>query len=220
MGLGDIGMKNLDPLDRYFDIINNPAVLPRRPWNVKPGKEKVLIPGMEGFQQLLEKVVQPDQWQMLVDFMTLLKTDVFFTKKPNWLEPPITATENELISEDPVAILSTPTDIVTYTVPDRHVAVVTAFGNAIDDPTLWGTVIWNVLLNEKPIKNWQDFKRQRGMIWNPTRLVFPFVLPPNSKFRVTAESASAVDGFARCSGYVFPLKFFTQDGTYRDYQTK
>jgi hypothetical protein len=220
MGLGDIGMKNLDPLDRYFDIINNPAVLPRRPWNVKPDREKVSIPGMDGFQALLEKIWEPDQWQMLVDFLKLLKSDVLFTKKPNWLEPPITATQNELISETPVAILAAATDILKYTVPDRCVAVVTAFGNALDNPVLWGTVVWNVLVNNKPVKNWQDFLLQRGMIYNPTKLTLPFVLPPNAVFEVTAKSVSAVNGFARCSGYVFPLKFFTQDGTYRDYQTK
>jgi hypothetical protein len=220
MGLGDFGMKNLDPTDRYFDIINNPARIPRRPWIVKPDRERKRIPGMENWMEMFHSL-QPDQWQMLVDFVALLKSDVLFTKKPNWMEPPITAVENELVSETPVVVGATDTDIVTYQVPDRHFAVINAFGNALTDPTQWGTVVWNLKVNTKPVQNWQNFLLQRGMLWNPTTLVFPIVLPPNSFFEVTAStSGGAVSAFARCKSYVYSIRRFTQDGTYRDHQSK
>lgn len=220
MSLGDFGMKALDPTDRYFDIIPNPATLPRRPWIAKPKHTPLPIPGMEAWQQFLRQDIQPDQWTMLIDFLEVLKSDPLFFKRPNWMEAPITGVENELVTEAPVALNATATTLLNYANPDRCIAVVTAFGHALDDPTQWGSVEWNILINQRPIKNWQNFVYQRGMLWNPTKLAMPFVIPPNATFTVTGQNASAVNAFARCVSYVYPLKKFTQDGSYRDHQTK
>ena len=99
-GLGDIAPPNLDPMDRYYHILRGQLMLPKRGWIVTPKWEPPKVEGMERFQEIYEQHELPRQWQLAEDFFTLLQRGRFMVKRPNWIEPPITAEMEDLVSEE------------------------------------------------------------------------------------------------------------------------
>jgi len=219
-GLGDIAPTSIDPMERYFQILRGQVQLPRRGWIVTPKWEPPSVPGMEKFQQIFEEHELPRRWQMAEDFFTLLQRGRFLVKNPNWIEAPITAEMEDLVSETAVAVQTTDTDIITYTVPDRCVCAFKAFGHMLDDATEWGNVIWNITVNEKPVRTYQDFKQQRGTLVSPTLFPKPITLKGRDVIRVTASNADAVNALARLQGFVIAAETVTQDGSYKDWNSR
>lgn len=219
-GLGDIAPPDVDPMDRYFRIIRGQVMLPRRGWIVNPQWAPPSVPGMEKFQEIFETHELPRRWQMAEDFFTLLQRGRFLVKNPNWIEAPITAEMCDVVSEDPVAVGTSSTVIISYTVPDRCVASFKAFGHMLDDSTEWGNVIWNILINKKPVRTYQNFKQQRGNVAMPTSFPKPITLKGRDLIEVTAQNADAVNATARLQGFVIAAETVTQDGSYKDWNSR
>lgn len=220
-GLSDIAPESVDPMERYFRILRGQVSLPRRGWIVSPPWTPPPIPGAEIFQRLLEEHSLPRQWQMFEDLYVLLQRGRFLVKSPNWMEPPITAEMEDLASEDAVVVGATDTTIVSYTVPDRCVAAFRSFGHMLTVAAEWGTVVWNIFVNERPVRTYMNFKQQRGMFPAPTPFPKPITLKGKDTIKVTARTAgAAVSAYARISGFVIPAKTVTQDGSYKDWNSR
>lgn len=220
-GLGDIAPASVDPMERYFRILRGQVQLPRRGWIVTPQWTPPYVPGMEAFQKVFEEHELPRRWQMLEDMFLLLQRARFLVKSPNWLEPPITAEMEDLVSETAVVVAATDTNIITYTVPDRCVVSFRAFGHMLTVSAEWGTVIWNIFVNNKPVRTYQDFRQQRGVLAAPTPFPKPITLPGRAVIRVTARTAgAAVSATARLAGYVIAAETVTQDGSYKDWNSR
>jgi hypothetical protein len=219
-GLGDIQPASVDPMERYFRIIRGQVQLKRRGWIVQPDWTPPKIQGAETLQKMLEEHTIPRQWQMLEDLFILLQRGRFLIKSPNWIEPPITAEMEDLVTETAIAVATTETDILRYVVPDRCVVSFKSFGHMLDISTLWGSVIWNIYVNKRPIKTYQNFLQQRGNVMYPTPFPKPITLKGRDVIRVTAQSASAVNAIARLSGFLIAAETVTQDGSYKDWNSK
>jgi hypothetical protein len=227
-GLGDIQWKSGDPLESYFDVIRQGVKLPRRKWIVKdqfdPLKE-CAIPGMEAIQKLIECHGIPRAWQLLTDFWTRLQCGTYFTKGPNWIEPPITARCFDCRTETCVPVdpgcgsPGTETTILTCDVPDRWVGTILGFGHGIVDPSQWGSLLWTIKVNDAPIPCYQDFRQQIGEFVNPTMFPSPFKLKHLDKVEVTVKNEGFAEActFARLYMFFFPAKMVTQDGSFADY---
>ncbi len=219
--LGDIAPASVDPMERYFKIIRGQVQLPQRGWIVNPKWSPVPLPGLEQQQSLLDDHLLPRQWLMLEDLFIRLQRGRFMVKSPNWTEPPITAEMEDLVSEDLVVVGATDTTIVTYTVQDRCVAAFQAFGHQLSVANEWGTVVWNIFVNERPVRTYKDFKQQRGQVVAPTPFPKPITLKGRDVFKVTARTGgAAVSAIARVAGYVIAAETVTQDGSYRDWNSK
>lgn len=220
-GLGDIAPSSVDPMERYFRIIRGQVQLPRRGWIVNPKWTPPVVPGMESFQKIYEEHELPRNWQLAEDFFLLLQRGRFMVKAPNWIEPPITAEMEDLVNETAVVVGTTDTDVITYTVPDRCVASFRSFGQMLTVATEWGTVIWNIFVNKVPIRTYKDFTQQRGSVPSPTLFPKPITLKGRDVIRVTARTGGlAVSAFARLSGFVIAAETVTQDGSYRDWNSR
>lgn len=220
-GLGDIAPRSVDPMERYFNIIRGQVQLPKRGWIVTPKWEPPAIPGMDPVQRFFEEHAVPRQWQMLEDLFVLLQRGRFLVKSPNWIEPPITAEMCDLVSETAVVVGATDTDIVEYTVPDRCVCSLKAFGHNLTVNNEWGTVSWTISINKRPVKTYQEFKQQRGSIISPTPFPKPIILKGRDVFKVTAKTAGgAVSALARVSGFTIAAETVTQDGSYKDWNSR
>lgn len=219
-GLGDIAPASVDPMERYFRIIRGQVQLPRRGWIVEPKWEPPPIQGMELFQKVFEEHELPRKWQLVEDFFVLLQRGRFMVKSPNWMEPPITAEMADIVSETAVAVGTSDTTIITYIVPDRCVTSFRAFGHMLDDSKEWGNVIWNVFVNERPVRTYQNFKQQRGIVAAPTPFPKPITLKGRDIIKVTARNANAVNATARLSGFTIAAETVTQDGSYKDWNSR
>lgn len=208
-------------MEKYFDIFRSQAMLPRRRWIVQPGWTPPSIPGAEVNQLLLEGHTLPRLWQLLADFYVMFQQGEFRVKRPNWIEPPITAEMEDLANSVQIVVGVTDTDIVSYTVPDRCIASFLSFGHMLTVAAEWDNVIWNIFVNEKPVRTYQDFRQQRGTTIAPTPFPKPITLKGRDEFRVTARTAgAAVSAYARVPGYVIAPKVVTQDGSYKDWTSK
>ena len=220
-GLGDIAPRSVDPTERYFDITRGQIQLKRRGWIVQPEWTPPAIPGIEAIQRLLEEHSLPRQWQLLEDFYVLLQRGRFMVKSPNWLEPPITAEMEDLANSVAVVVGAINTTIITYTVPDRCVAAFRSFGHMLTVAAEWDNVIWNILVNKRPIRTYAEFRQQHGMYPAPTPFPKPITLKGNDVIEVTARTAgAAVSAFARLPGFVIPAQTVTQDGSYKDWNSR
>lgn len=220
-GLGDIQPSSVDPMERYFNIIRGQVQLKRREWIVAPKWSPPKIEGMEAIQSFLENHSLPRQWQMMEDLFTLFLRGRFMVKSPNWLEPPITAEMEDLVSETAIVVGAADTTVITYTVPDRCVTSFRAFGHMLTVSAEWGTVVWNIFVNNRPVRTFQDFKQQRGIVAAPTPFAKPVTLKGNDVIKVTARTAgAATSATARLSGYTVPAETVTQDGSYKDWNSR
>ena len=221
-GLGDIAPRSVDPTERYFDITRGQIQLKRRGWIVQPEWTPPAIPGIEAIQRLLEEHSLPRQWQMFQDLFVMLQRGRYLIKGPNWIEPPITAEMQDLVSEDPVALANgTATTVLTYTVPDRCVAAFQTFGHLLTTLSEWGSVTWSILVNQRPVRTYQNFKQQRGTVAAPTRFPKPITLKGKDVLILQATgTAVAASAIARMQGYVIPVETVTQDGSYKDWNSR
>ena len=220
-GLGDLAPASFDPMDRYYRIVRGQVQLPQRGWIVTPKWTPPTIPGMELFQRIYEEHDLPRRWQMIEDFFVLLQRGRFMVKRPNWIEPPITAEMEDLANSTQIVVGATDTDIVNYTVPDRVLASFLSFGHGLTVAAEWDNVVWNIFINNKPVRTYQDFRQQRGTTVSPTPFPKPITLRGRDVFRVTARTAgAAVSAYARVPGFVIAAETVTQDGSYRDWNSR
>lgn len=196
--------------------------LGRRPYIVAPDWAPPQLEGMQGIQRLIDAHLVPRLWQLLADYPQLLQKFTLRVQQPGWLEPASTAEPLDVCSEDGVALTSgTPVVVVSYQVPDRHVASLRWFGHMLSDSTQWGTVVWTIWVNKKPVRTYYQFKQQRGIFANPTRLAAPIKLKSKDLLQITATGgADDVDAFARIQGWLMAATSVTQDGTARDWNAR
>jgi len=197
--------------------------LGRRPWIVKPKWAPPRIQGLESIQMLIDQNWMPRFWQLLADYQELLRRGgAYRVQQPGWLEPVSSADPLDLCSEDLVPLADgTPTVVLEYQVPDRHVASLRWFGHMLDVSAQFGTVTWTIQVNERPVRTYQDFKQQRGTVLNPTRLAAPIKLKGKDKLEIIATGgATAVNALARIQGWLVAAGAVTQDGTAADWNVR
>jgi hypothetical protein len=116
---------------------------------------------------------------------------------------------------------STDVVILTFTIPDRWVGSILRLGHELTDAAFFGTVLWTIRINDRPVENYQAFKQQIGRFQNPTEIpIFPPLKTGDVVEWVASNpGAGPVSAFARIWGFMFPAKMVTQDGSYRQYQT-
>lgn len=223
--LGDIQDKSMDSLETLFDQQRQAIRLPRRKWIISPQFDwrPPQVKGLEAMQAFYEDHQLPRQWQLLMDFWTKMQKGVYFTKGPNWIEPPVTAVPLDIRTETAVVLpaIGTVTTVLTYTVPDRVVGTLLSFGHELSAAAQWGNVQWTLQINKRPLLYYQNFLQQIGTFVDPT----PFPAPHRLKHGDIVELTGAVtngvasSAFARLAGFVFPVRMVTQDGSFEDYRT-
>ena len=238
-GLGDIHPKATDPLETYFDTIQQGVALPRRRWIVKPDFEPCAVkvppgPGAEiaqkvidAQQQMLECHTLPRLWQTLMDLWIKLQCGTYFVKSPNWLEPPVTASPIEILATSGLgtAITAAPgvdVTVASYTVVDRVVGTLLAFANNIDNPTQVGNIQWNIKVNSKPQFGYAGFFGSLGAIDDPRPLASHIPLKHGDVVEVTARKVGAgvdVTAFTRLQGFSFVPPKISQTGDFAQYHT-
>jgi len=196
--------------------------LGRRPWIVKPQWTPQKIQGLESIQALIDQHWMPRFWQLLADYQELLRRGAYRVQQPGWLEPTWSADPLDLCSETPVPLADgTEVVVVTYEVPDRHVASLRWFGHMLDDSAAWGEVIWTIRVNQKPVRTYFNFVNQRGIYANPTRLAAPIKLKGKDVLEVVATGgATAANAIARIQGWLVAAGAVTQDGTAQDWNVR
>lgn len=228
-GLGDMAWKGEDPLETYFDLVRQGVQLPRQKWIVQPEwnpLQECQIPGMEAIQKLIECHGLPRLWQLLTDLWTKFQCGTYFVKRPNWLEPPITARVLDLRTENCVTVVpgygsDMETIVQTLAFPDRYVGTILGFGHAVNDPVAWGTLKWSLKINDAPLPCYQDFVQQIGELHAPTMFPSPSKIKHGDVFTVTVKNPGNVAYcvFSRVYAFMFPSKMLSQDGSFVDYHT-
>jgi hypothetical protein len=238
-GLGDIHTKVTDPLETYFDTIQQGVALPRRRWIVKPDFEPCAVkvppgPGAEiaqkivdAQQQMLECHTLPRLWQTLMDLWIKLQCGTYFVKNPNWLEPPVTASPIEILANSGLgttvdAAAGTDEIIATYVVPDRIVGSLLAFANNIDTPAQVGNIQWNITVNSEPKFGYAGFFGSLGAIDDPRPLASHIPLKHGDVVEVRARKVAAgpdVVAFTRLQGFSFVPPKISQTGDFAQYHT-
>lgn len=215
-GLGDV----LDPSLRR--TLPQWAHLGRARWIVKPEWKPEAIPGLESQQALIDQHLLPRLWQLLSDYQELVRRFTLRVQQPGWIVPPFGCEPEDIASETPVALINgTPVVVVSYQVPDRHVAAFPRFGHMLDVAAQWGTVLWTIRVNRKPVRTYYNFTQQRGTFVDPTAMAKPITLKPKDLLEVIATGgAAAVNALARLPGWVIPVTSLTQDGTAIDWNVR
>ena len=222
--VGDFSDKGMDPLDTYLDIVSQGTRLPQRKWIVQPQWNPPSISGLEQIQKFYEGHMLPREWQLLADLWTKFQCGTYFVKRPNWIEPPITAENIDLrnvVTIDSSLYLGF-TIVLDFTCPDRYVGTIPRFGQGLSNPANWGFVNWIIQINGRPVRNYNLFTDQIGTTVDPTEVPVPFKLKGGDRFQVLAQPffpTPQVNVFARAWGWIFPAKKVTQDGSFADYHT-
>ncbi len=196
--------------------------LGRRPYIVKPTWMPPQLQGMGSIQSVIEQHMLPRLWQLLSDYPELLRKYTYRVQQPGWLEPAMSAEPLDICSETDVALADgTPVTVISFSVPDRHVASLRWFGHMLDASGQWGTVTWTIRVNKKPVRTYFNFKQQRGVFANPTRLAAPIKLKGKDVVEVIATGgATAVNALARLQGWLVAVSSVTQDGTGKDWNVR
>lgn len=196
--------------------------LGRRPYIVSPDWTAPKLPGLEPHQALLDQHLLPRLWQLLSDYPQLLQKFVYRVQQPGWMEPAASADPLDLCSEVGVPLQNgVAVTIATFQVPDRHVASFRWFGHMLDVAAEWGTVTWTIRVNKKPVRTYFNFKNQRGLYANPTRLAAPIKLKGKDVIEVLATGgATPVNAIVRVQGWLVAVTSVTQDGTAKDWNVR
>lgn len=216
---------------RFGDIVENEELrsieqgleyIGRSRWIVKPEWKPPTIQGLESVQTLIDRHLVPRFWQLLADTYVLFRKGVFRVQNPGWLQPPFGSEPEDRVSETAVAVGATDTVIVSYQVPDRHVASFISFGHTLDVAAQWGTVVWTIQVNKKPVRTYFKFKQQRGTVIQPTPMAKPITLKSKDLLEIVANlgGGAATNATARIVGWSIAAASVTQDGTAKDWNVR
>lgn len=234
-GLGDIEPKGVDPLETYFDTVQQGVALPRRRWIVSPEWQPCKVESadplvrklIEAQQQMLECHTLPRMWQTLMDFWVKLQCGTYFTKNEPWLKPPVTAAPVEILATSGLgtAVTAAPgVDVVvaSYEVPDRIVGSLLSFGNNINDATQLGNIQWNIKKANAPYFGYAGFFGSLGSVADPRPLASHIPIKFGDVIEVTARKIAAgpdVTAFCRLQGFSFPAPKISQTGDFAHFHT-
>jgi len=226
--LGDIPDGNIDRIEMYFRIMRQGTKLQRKKWIKSPDWDGCPSPelakAIPGLQEWFECHVIPRLWQLKADGVQYGSGVPQIVQPPSYLSPPPTARLNDLRNEGAVNVAAvTETTVITYTVPDRCVAVVTALGNACCETSDWDRLRWNVKVNQRPEPSLGEFRNQHGSVSNPTALGKPILLKHGDVFLVSCRlsaAGAAADVWARAQIYVYPARDISQAGDYAQLHLK
>lgn len=198
------------------------AHLGRRQWIVKPDWVPPEVPGMQAAQQLIDEHLVGRLWQLATDYSDLLQRVTLRMQQPGWVTPPFACEAEDLVNESGTALSNgTAVQVIGYHVPDRHVAAFPRFGQMLDRAAEWGTVLWTIQVNGKPIRTYYNMKQQRGTLIEPTFMAKPILLRGKDFIQVMATGGvNPVNAFARLPGWLISAAQMTQDGTAVDWNTR
>jgi hypothetical protein len=224
--MGDIYGRKQEAYQAYWDIIEKEKLIPGTEPVMKGPTRVPVIPGMEPMQQFFELHQIPRMREMMKELKELLMCGLYFIKKPNWIEPPITAIGIDQFTQPSVTInavcpaetLITPLDFI---VPDRHIAVIAAFGHQLEASAAFSDVRWTIKVNGVPLSNYTRFIFQIGEPVHPTFFCKPLVLKWKDRIQLFACSISGAphQAFARWCGWVWGPPTISVDGTFSEFHT-
>jgi len=158
------------------------------------------------------KPLAPDVKDDIAEKARLFTDVLFFSKifvrRPNYLDPPLSAKLIDIYTDPFVTVIAGATDqlILRYSVPKGAVAVVKKMGNDLDTPAAFPLVTWRLqfaLVNKTPNTRWFDstatqqqtfinFNRQIGDPTCPCPLPMPLVLFGPGFFEIRADNPDIV----------------------------
>lgn len=152
--------------------------------------------------------------------------------KPAWIEPPLTSTCLDLFTDVAVTLPAgsinggvtpgTLTNLISFNVPDRHIAVFDRMGMQLGDHLSFGNVRFSVRRNDTPLKCYGGFRPQLGEFTNPTKMANPIILKYADQFRVAAQSLDTNEHTAwfRMTGWLISVTELTSMGSYAEMPQK
>lgn len=234
-GLGDIAPKFVDPLETYFDTLQQGPSFPRKKWIVSPEWQPCEVKSPDPLvqriiraqQEMLECHTLPRAWEMLTDLWQKLQCGTYVTKGPNHLQPPIISTPIEIIANSGLGVTvdaapGVAETVATYTVPDRFVGSLLRFANNIDTLAQVGNIQWNILKNEAPVFGYAGFFGSFGATDDPRPLASHIPIKWGDVITVTASKVIAgpdVVAYTRLQGFMFPAPNTDQTGDYSHFHT-
>lgn len=226
-GMGDIHSSVTEPGQRYWDRQPMPRAL-KNPYPAVARKTpQVPLPAeVEKYRPVIERLLAPQLQEVLENFR---KCGPWYMQPMTWLAPPVTAVCVDIFTK--AAGVKLPgvyppppgpgdcPDILSISVPDRWIFVLTEFGNELEDHTAFGDVRWAMLRNGHGIRCYSDFDVQLGRFVKPTKFPAPIILKHKDDFVVRAQSLSAEQhfAFARLRGWAFAVRTIAGDGEYSEF---
>ena len=219
--LGDIYSRKQEPYQAYWDVIEKQKILSSPPPTLSPKLKIPEIPELKSFQKLLDEHFFPKLWSMLLEFKKELTCGLYFIKNPNWIEPPITSIPIDLFTNQEITLIAGGGfhTILSYTIPDRFIAVIQGIGQALESSSAFSVVAWNILINNRPYLTYNNFRIQLGTINSPTKFPKPIILKYGDTIELQARNFDVVNhnAWARLTGYAYSPKKLTADGSFEEF---
>lgn len=218
--LGDMPTRVTDPLETYYDQLRQGVMLPRRKWVKKPDFQPPVIPGAEPLQKFLDEHALPELWTFFADYKKLLECGTYHVKRPNWVEPPLTAIAQPIRTDDVGVSIPgiTNVTVLTYEVPDRCFGTLKGIGQGLCPYEGWDNILWTLTVNEKPIKGYFEFRNQIGHIDRENNFPSPVSVKYKDVIKLLARqkvALAATTAYASMTMYTWGAKDISQDGTYQ-----
>lgn len=126
---------------------------------------------------------------------------------PPWNFPPPDARPFDLLKQLNLTVGNPSGIVLTYTIPDRHAARLSAFGQDIDVEDSWDDVKWEIRVGGKPIYPYApNIIGQMGRLYAPDKIFW--LVEENSVVEVFADKDTCPTDVlvaARLKGWSWPL---------------
>lgn len=248
MSLGDLYNKNQEAYNQYWEImtgqhdiypVGNLAPEPETPL---PNPESV--PALTDTKAVVDLIntYNAQYFAKLSEMFTALKEglskQIWMTKNPNWVEPPIIANQIDAFNAGSVKIApSGELELIKIIIPKGYVAVIDRFGNEADSgDEAWDDVEWTFKIDQKFLdssvewynydttvptpanvkgKQYTGFHIQLGQIFDPCKFSMPFILTERQIFSVYVKNLSSTVTYyanARVMGFLWQPRLRTSGG--------
>lgn len=207
-GLGDYAQFN-EPHQKYWQVqdVNRPM----------PGMMPVIEPPVEISTQTM--IHNQDLARAICECLSCTTIQV---KRPNWVEPPSNALmlDQSTTSDGITLTAGAPgafVEVLRVVVPDRWYAVISHFGNMLEDAAAFANVEWQIRVNDRAMPFTQYtgggvvvggiFTAQLGDPANPTKLSMPVIAKYGDSIRLMARSTDGNQhtAYARFMGWLYSV---------------
>ncbi len=196
--LGDIATRQVDDDQPYWDLLEGQRVFPETSPVLSPRVLNIDPVAIKGLSEILCN--------------DIINESLFWKYPGNWIKPPITARNLDLFSDcagvNLPAAAANQTVLLTFRVPDRHIALFTRFGQALEDATAFDDVEWEFAGTEFEPAYSPPYLGQIGSMLNPYEFPMPLLRKGGETITILARNtgAGAHTAFARLVGYLWAPK--------------
>jgi hypothetical protein len=213
-GLGDRPGHEFDPHQRW-DYTEHGQLGPAGGHEVLRTKP---LPGSTVPPEEYRKIVT--KYEILAD---LIRDKAIFVRKPNWIDPPVSAKLIDIYTNPVVTVAAAATnvDVLTYRVPRGALAIITSFGNDLESIAAFNQIIFRILhknIITFPTTDWnaagtklntlREFQRKLGNVECPCRFPMPLIFRGPGEFIVQVDNQDVVahDVEARFQGWEYTVE--------------